>query len=402
MEKGGFNLPSRRSFLARALFLGVFFALSARVNVTSASMSEWFYKIRGRIRPRPTLLSDSERESVALPGGGENVPVETALNSRCSSDYDDDTHYFHHGMFEKHKKLFPEEIQRIVAAAAIPRVATELAGRSLSGKEISFFVRPAADRLAGEWLMVVSGMQQQAVCLACAAMGAGMKFQNMGKNGKQLDDGRTVVIRMKIDALKPSYDGSFWTSQSPGGHWASGNLPEPDRTGTRPLLKALDELGMARSGNTAVSEEVIGQLLWAARGRTPHLFFSKHGGMTIPSWEGEQNYTALYFLRKGNLFEYANEYKGKPTHAMKPLQSLSASKYREVETAFGTPNGLLVFARRESSAHTFWQVGYMLLNALVQAGAIDLTYQGLLLDETQKAFFESAGIVSPTAALALR
>lgn len=62
----------------------------------------------------------------------------------------------------------------------------------------------------------------------------------------------------------------------------------------------------------------------------------------------------------------------------------------------------MVFARNEDSARAYWEVGYQLLNAILQAAALDLSYQAILLDETQKALIESAGIRTPVAALALR
>jgi hypothetical protein len=51
---------------------------------------------------------------------------------------------------------------------------------------------------------------------------------------------------------------------------------------------------------------------------------------------------------------------------------------------------------------TFWQIGYMYLNALLQASALGLSYKGFLLDESQMPLLKSAGIVAPVAALALR
>jgi hypothetical protein len=267
---------------------------------------------------------------------------------------------------------------------------------------LRFLVETAPGNIEGDWRMVESGLQQQAVCLVCAAMGVGMKFQNMGKDGKQLGDGKIVTIQMKIDAMKSSYAGSFWTAQSPGDPWLKGNLPEPERKGNRSLLQALAGLKTEHSGNAAVSEKSLGQVLWAARGRTPHLYKSRHWGMTIPSWEGEQDYSGLFLLRSGSLYQYVNQSKGKPTHALEPVQVLQPDRYREVERTFHAPGGLLVFARRERFAMAFWQVGYMFLNALLQASTLDLSYKGLLLDETQKTLLESAGIIMPTVALALR
>jgi hypothetical protein len=401
MKAKGSHFPSRRSFLFRALYFGAFISIFSRANVASASVAEWYHKIRGHLMPTPEIPPEGQREFIGLPAGGEQVPLETALNSRCSSDSDDDSNYFHYGMFDYRKKLSAEDVQRVLAAAKTPKLTAGVADLALSGNVLRFFVETNPGNSEADWQMVASGLQQQAVCLVCAALGAGMKFQNMGKDGKKQGDGKVVTIQMKIDAMKPSYAGSFWTTQSPGDPWLKGNLPEPERKGNRSLLQALAGLKTEHAGKAAVSEKSLGQVLWAARGRTPHLYKSRQWGMTIPSWEGEQNYSGLFLLRAGSLYQYVNQTEGKPTHALEPVQVLQPDRFREVERAFHAPGGVLVFARRERFAMAFWQVGYMFLNALLQASTLDLSYRGLLLDEAQKTLLESAGIGTPVAAMVL-
>jgi hypothetical protein len=229
-----------------------------------------------------------------------------------------------------------------------------------------------------------------------------MVFQNMGKDGSEASDGNLATIKIKVDAMKPSYGDSFWTTAAPGSPWLKGNLPEPTRKGRRPLLAALAGLKLDQPGHAPLTVEALGQVLWAARGRTPHLYKSRHWGMTIPTWAGEQRICSLFLIQPEGLFEYINESKGVPTHGIEPIPSAEADHARRVLEKFNAGRALLVFSRNEDFARAFWEVGYQLLNAILQAAALGLSHRILLLDEPQKNLIESIGIKSPVAALALR
>jgi hypothetical protein len=393
---------SRRSFLQFTTLMGLSLGIFPNFSVSWASVAELFNRIRGRLMPAPKSLPESARGLVGLPSEGTEIPLETALNSRCTSDSDGDPKVFHWGMFDLFTKLRPEDIQKIVDGARIPTVTGRAAEVLVSGNELTFRIEKASSAIQKDWLMVASGMQQQAVCLACAALGAGMIFRNMGKDGTETSDGHIATVKMHVDAMKPSYGDSFWTTDAPGEPWLKGNLPEPDRKGHRPLLQALAGLNLKHSGHAPVAEGSVGQVLWAARGRTPHLYKSRHCGMTIPTWAGEQRISGVYLIRKGNLFEYINESRGKPTHSIEPRDVARADSASEIQEKFNASEGLLVIARNEDFARAYWEVGYHLLNAVLQAAALDLSYQAILLDEPQKALIESAGIRTPVAAMALR
>jgi hypothetical protein len=124
--------------------------------------------------------------------------------------------------------------------------------------------------------------------------------------------------------------------------------------------------------------------------------------MTIPTWGGEQNISGVYLIREGRLFQYINETEGKPTHSILPHGSGDLAIHKTVQEKLNANGGLLVFARNEDSGRAFWEVGYQLLNAVLQAAALDLSYQGILLNEPEKALVESAGIKKPAAVLAIR
>jgi hypothetical protein len=124
--------------------------------------------------------------------------------------------------------------------------------------------------------------------------------------------------------------------------------------------------------------------------------------MTIPTWAGEKRICSLFLIQPQGLFEYTNESKGVPTHGIEPIQSTEADQARSVLEKLDAGSGLLIFSRNEDFARAFWEVGYQLLNAIIQAAALDLSYQTLLLDGPQKNLIESIGIKAPVAALALR
>ncbi len=50
---------------------------------------------------KPKLPSVKDRGEVVLPEEGRLTFVELALNSRCTSDYDDNSHRFHWGLFDR-------------------------------------------------------------------------------------------------------------------------------------------------------------------------------------------------------------------------------------------------------------------------------------------------------------
>ncbi len=395
--------PSRRVFLHGVAALGLFSSLfSGMAGISWASVEELFNRIRGRLMSNPELPSESERGLSGLPEGGAAISLETALNSRCTSDKDGDPKVFHWGMFDLIKRLRQEDIRHIVESAMLPNITGKGADILVSGNELTFRVEGASRGFNRDRLMVESGMQQQAVCLACAALGAGMVFHGMGTEGTKTSDGHIATVRMEIDAMQPSYGGSFWTTDAPGDPWLKGNLPEPDRKGRRPLLNVLSGLNPIHSGHKPVTDESLGQVLWAARGRTPHLYKSRHWGLTIPTAQGEQKISGVFLLRGHGLFEYINHAKGKPTHATEHLRELPAEVNRKIRHELNADGCLVVFARNEEFARAFWETGYQLLNAALQAAALGLSYRAILLDEAQRALVESAGIRTPVAAIALQ
>ncbi|MBW2123571.1 MAG: hypothetical protein JRH07_17260, partial [Deltaproteobacteria bacterium] len=268
--------------------------------------------MRGRLGLAPEIPPDSEREIVELPDEGRTVSIEKALNSRCTSDYDEDPRNFHWGMFDRMKRLSEDQVHSVVELARIPRfTALDVGIRAKEGL-LTFVIDNHASGIERDWAMIESGMQHQAVGLVCAALGVGMAFRNLGKDGKTLSDGVHATVNIQLDAMKPSYGASFWSDMPPVEKkpWQRGNLPDPARDGTIPLTGALERLKTEKGHGQQPTEESVGQLLWAARGRTPHFYKSRPWGMTVPTWAGEQGISSVYFVSERGVSKYVNWHGG--------------------------------------------------------------------------------------------
>jgi hypothetical protein len=226
----------------------------------------------------------------------------------------------------------------------------------------------------------------------------------MGMNGTPQFDGSLGLIRMKLDAMKPSYDGSYWTAAAPAGkrRWLPGNLPEPLRDGKIPLLDTLSKLKTENAGNKAADIRAVGQLLWAGRGRTPHRYKSREWGMTIPTWAGLQDLTCLYFHSKEKLFQYVNWKKNRPTHLLKETEGVNRKLPEVLDKFLPDYNAFLILSKNENSLRSLWEIGYQLLNIKLQAAAWGLKYVSELLSSDQKIKFQNTLIQDPVAVVALK
>ena len=113
---------SRRNFIRCATAAGISLGLFTTFSVWGADIRESFHRIRGRLKPRPKTPPESERGIVGLPREGLETSLESALNSRCTSDSDEDPKVFHWGMFDLYNKLRQEDILKIVEAAKITKI----------------------------------------------------------------------------------------------------------------------------------------------------------------------------------------------------------------------------------------------------------------------------------------
>jgi hypothetical protein len=385
----------RRKFLGLIAAAGVIFVISLFGNYWV--VRKIFYRIEDFFKRSKKTPADINRTAVEIPKDAYSVSVELALNSRCTSDYDGNQYKFHWGMFDETKKLSDEQINRIVTHAKIPRFTDGRVEIRKKDNLLTFVIESEKAAILNDWMMVESGMQQQAVGLICAALGIGMVFQSSSKDGRSISDTDHENIKIKIDAMKPSYNDSYWTNSPPDGNesWRSNNLPITRRNGGKPLLSVLRDLKVEDLNGNIATQESISQLLWAARGRTPHLYKSKPWGMTIPTWGGEQNISSVYLVSRNSLSKYINWNKNRPAHELLECHKINNNLFQELLRPFSANQGLIVLGINENYARAFWEIGYQLLNLLLQAKALEIYYQAFLLNEAQKINIRAAGVADP-------
>lgn len=365
-----------------------------------------YYKITGKGGPSVQMPPDSERKLYETPKEGYRISVETALNSRCNSDYDNDPKKSHWGMFEKSLKLSDDQVKTFLNHIRIPRFTNNRLEVRTDGNVLTFVVDKQLSGIQKEWAMVESGMQQQAAGLISAAFGIGMVFRGARPNAHSISNVDYATTKMKIDAMRPAYNGQFWSSSSPDGnqHLMKGNLPEPRRDGNNSLIEALTELKTQSRDADAkpANHAMLSQLLWAARGRTPHWCLSNRWGLTIPTWQAEQSITSVCILTNSEMHSYQNWYQNRPAHSIKFERMVDRSIQKELQSHLGRSfNCFIMLTKNESLDRAAWEVGYQLLNLLLQAHVLNLSYKAILLDENQKKLFKKQHLKAPEAILGI-
>jgi hypothetical protein len=339
-----------------------------------------------------------------LPRGGDLTAVETALNSRCTSDYNGDPQKFHWGIFDKAKKLSDRAIRNIVSMARIPRFTDEKVEIQFERNMLTFVVQSRVSGVLKDWMMVESGMQQQAVGLVCAALGVGMVFRNLGVDGIPISANDHANVRIQLDPMKPSYDGSFWSMSAPAGEkpWVRGNLSDPVRDGQNSLISTLKKLKIENKNGRESTNDEVSQLLWAARGRTPHFYKSKPWGMTIPTAQGKQNISCVHPIFENTLHRYVNWDENRPTHSLEVLGDIDIALQKHLLTLFPSFNCFFLIGTAHTSGIALWELGYQLLNLLLQAYSLGLTYRAALLAETDRTVFSRIHTQTPVVIFAVR
>ena len=393
----------RRKFL-KLIINTVCISLVGLFSFKSAFASDIFSKISNRLNPPAGPKPDSEREDAILPKEGTTVSVEMALNSRCTSDYDDNPQFVHWGMFDKTKKLTPAQIEQIRNAAKIPRFTNAKLQISNEKNMLIFTIDNQTAHPLRDWTMIESGMQQQAVGLVCAALGAGYVFSGLGVDGKSIANDKFATVRIKLDAMKPSYNGDYWSNAPPAktNPWKSGTLPDPVRTGNKPLLSVLSDLKTKNEKGRSVSMNDMGQLLWSARGRTPHFYLSKPWSMTIPTYQGINNISEVFLIANGSVSKYINWKDNSPTHSLEQVGKIDAALEKLLANQYNPYNCFIVLSGNESIARALWEIGYQLLNLMLQAQSLGVSYTAIILDENHKKEFQASGIKAPIAVITLQ
>lgn len=338
-----------------------------------------FRKLQGKFGKKPKLTPYEQRSVATLPKEGENISVELALNSRCISDYDGKQGVFHWGIFDQDKRLpddFPGELNEKLNKNPI----FEHANANVIQKQnvFTFITNKENSSYDNDLSMVWSGFQQQLLALTCAARGVGIVFSNMGPNGQDIGENLWGNIKMIISPMKPSYGKSYWSQDPPGPerNWIKGNLPDPVRNGKMPLFKAVSKINISNpDGRKLNGQSDTGQLLWAARGRTPHLYLSKSWGMTIPSYQGEQAITHITLHDKSGDYTYSNWYNGRPTNRLEKIEIPSTIIAKNLGEQYYPYKTFIIIHKNEDSGRASWETGYQLCNVILQAIALNLDYK---------------------------
>ena len=345
------------------------------------------------------------------------VSIEQALNSRCSSSLDYGSKKSHWGTFID--KTPPKKIiNRILSCCNIPRFSKGKLTHWFKDEYLFLGFEKPNDPYTERVLHIESGMQQEAVYLACAAQGVGTCIRNQGINGTEYGE-KIATARHVIMEIRDPYESGQFTTKAPGTKKpfrVGKNLTEPLRDGEIECLPQLEYLESFNRNGSTVTKKDISQLLWAAKGRTPHLIrkhvWNQLWGLTIPTWGGGQAYTTIYLVKDGKLFSYINwtrqfsilnrlllNYakmtRGNPTHDIRFIKSISISA--QLEGA----NTAIILNRNEKTNRALWEVGYMLENMLLQTKSLGISFNSKIFTNNENRKLERNGIPDAVAALLL-
>lgn len=393
----------KRRYILKLIGIGSLILLGTTFFLDQMGIRIFLRKVRGKLKKTPGPLPE-KRAVQPLPAEGTRISIEKAINSRCCSDNDDNPEVFHWGMFDRLNRLSEDQIQMVVDYSRIPIFNEKYPFIKTNNDLLSFVLNPSDLLDANDQNQIKSGIQQQCISLICAALGVGMVFRNQGKDGRYISGDEFRAIKIKLDAMKPSYNGSYWSDRQPEGEnqWISGNLSDPQRDGNLPLVDALSEIQFQKLKGNSASIENISQLLWAARGRTPHLYKSIPWGMTIPTWAGEQTLSDIYLVYENKIFKYLNNKKGRPTHSVQKVSAQNADVVQSMEHPFGKNNCAMVLSVNENKNRALWEVGYQIMNTLAQLVPLGVAYKLIFLNEDQKKLFNSIPSGNPVVVIIIK
>jgi hypothetical protein len=336
----------------------------------------------------------------------DTISAEKVLNSRCSSE-DLGPMKSHFGTFTN-KRPQQATIDHILNCLNIPRFS--------SGKLLSWFkdghlvlgFQNSEDQYLQRLLHVESGMQHQAVSLAATAQGIGSCIVNQGIDGTP-DKEKTATAQFVLMEMVDPYETGKYTTAAPGPGKPlihGENLTDPLRDGYSECLEDLPNLAASKKSGPSAKEKDISQLLWAARGRTPHGIKTRKWklmwGLTIPTWGGVQDYASVYLLRDEKLYKYINWTKsfslmnrlfrekfkwtrGNPTHDIRFVRNLELSSHMS-----GHEEAIFL-CQNEQTGRSIWEVGYMLENIFLQAKSLGISYESRIFSAAESSELNALG-----------
>jgi hypothetical protein len=334
------------------------------------------------------------------------ISIEKVLNSRCSCDFDGNPKNDHWGMFAENKHPSQEKLQVVLECCNAPQFSDGKLLHWFKDEYLFLGFEKVTEPFEMRLLHIESGMQQEAVYLACTALALGTCIFNMGINGTENDDKMLTVRHLILENIG-SYGTEKFSTSAPGPEnpFKKGkNLSEPKRDGSMQCLSELRQLTLSKNIGIQADETDVSQMLWAAKGRTPHYVKSHPWGLTIPTYGGGQNYTDIYLFKKNKLFRYVNWTTplsecwwivGNPTHDIKPEANVNISS--ELDDA----NIAIIVSRNEETNRALWEVGYMIENMLLQAKSLGISYKTKVFTSDEMEKLKMHGLSDAVAALLL-
>lgn len=334
------------------------------------------------------------------------ISIEKVLNSRCSCDFDGNPKNDHWGMFAKDKHPSQENLQVVLECCNAPQFSGGKLSHWFKDEYLLLGFEKVTEPFEMRLLHIESGMQQEAVYLACTALALGTCIFNMGINGTENGDKMLTVRHLILENIG-SYGTEKFSTSAPGPEKPlkkGKNLSEPKRDGSMQCLSELRQLTLSKNTGVQADETDVSQMLWAAKGRTPHYVKSHPWGLTIPTWGGGQNHTKVYLFREKELFMYVNWTTplsecwwttGNPTHDIKSEGSVNISF--ELDDA----NIAIIVSRNEETNRALWEVGYTIENMLLQAKSRSISYKTKAFTTDEKEKLKMHGLSDAVAALLL-
>jgi hypothetical protein len=340
------------------------------------------------------------------------VSIEKVLNSRCSSGFDNSSKNSHWGTFVKDDDTSRKVTYDVLKYCKIPQFSDGKLAQEFQNEYLFLNAEKKDDPFKARLLQIESGMQQEAVYLACTALGLGACIHNLGINGTERENSIATARYLILEKENCYKTGKFSTaSPGPEKPFKKGkNLSEPRRDGKVECLDQMMQLTVSEKNGNRAGEADISQLLWAARGRTPHYVKRHPWGLTIPTWGGRQNFTNVYIIKARKLFRYVNwttnrhiDIKtrffpwwifGHPTHDLRYVKN--------VQIPFESNDAsLIIMSRNEATNRALWEVGYMLENMFLQARSLGISYQTKIFTDEEARKLKTAGIQAAVTALLL-
>lgn len=344
------------------------------------------------------------------------VSVERVLNSRCSGDETGPKKTHWSTLINQRP---PENIMnRILTCCDTPRFSRgKLLHRFKDGDLFLGFEKPN-DHYTERLLNIESGMQQEAVSIACAAQELGTCIYDLGINGTE-NGGKIATTKHVIMKMADPYESGKFTIKAPGPEkpFVPGkNLCEPSRDGDVECLPLLESLASKNRSGASATEKNMSQVLWAARGRTPHCVctgkWKLMWGLTIPTAGGIQDLASVYLARGGKLFRYVNWTKrfsllnralrqklkwtrGNPTHDLHFVNDVNIGSQTD-----GT-DAAIILCRNEITGRSLWEVGYMLENVFLQAKSLGINFESKLFNDEEMTQLTTQGLRNAVAAVLL-